>query len=133
MVIDMLVYLGALVVAALAAELFGVRHYASSQVLSTGAQACYGVWWVFALAYFPVSWWAFQGTLGQRLLRLRIVRARDGGPLGVGETTIRFLLFAVCMGFFMIPAIIAAVMAADNPTRRTWWDDAAGTMVVRKV
>ncbi len=133
MVIDMVVYLGALIVAALAAEAFGVQHHGSTQVLSAGARACYIVWWIFAVAYFPTSWWAFQGTLGQRLLRLKIVRGRDGGPIGVGETTIRFLLFAVCMGFFLIPAIIAAVLAADNPARRTWWDDAAGTMVVRKV
>jgi len=121
----------ALVVAAGIAEAFGVQHYTYSNVYSTGATVSYLIWFVLLAAYHPTCWWAFQGSIGQRLLGLRVVRAADGGSLGVGSTTIRYIIWALCTGL-VIPGIIAAVMANDQPHKRTWWDDAAGSVVVRR-
>jgi uncharacterized RDD family membrane protein YckC len=119
-------------VASLIAGAFGVEEVADRSIYSTGASVTYLVWFLFLLAYFPTCWWAFQSTLGQRMLGLRIIRGRDGDSLGLGETTIRYLLFAICTALLAIPALIAAAIAADEPARRTWWDSASGSVVVKR-
>jgi uncharacterized RDD family membrane protein YckC len=132
MLLDLVFMLIALMVAALVAEAFGVQHYVTHDVYSTGATASYLTWCILAVAYPPTCWWAFQGTVGQRVLGLRVVRLTDGASLGVGSTTLRFLIWAVCT-LPVIPGAIAAIMAQDNPMKRAWWDDAAGSVVVRRV
>ena len=131
-VLDGFFALIALFIAAGAAEAFGVRHYGYTDVYSTGASISYFLWFVLVFVYHPTCWWAFQGTLGQRLLGMRVVRVADGGSLGVGSTTMRYIFWALC-SLFVIPAILAAIMANDQPQKRTWWDDAAGSVVVRRV
>jgi len=135
LVLDAVVMFVTLIVASIVASAFGIHYYHDGiyeqTVYSTGASATYLVWFIFFLGYHPTCWWAFQGTLGQRALGLRVVRESDGGSLGVGMTTIRYLLWAVCQ-VVVIPAIIAAAMANDNPRKQTWWDDAAGSVVVRR-
>jgi uncharacterized RDD family membrane protein YckC len=121
----------ALIVAGLIAQAFGVQRNGSSSASSTGATVISLLWFLFLVAYHPTCWWAFQGTLGQRVLGLRVVRATDGGALGVGETTIRYLLFAICT-VTIVPGLIAAAVAGDKLDRRTWWDDAAGSVVVKQ-
>jgi uncharacterized RDD family membrane protein YckC len=127
----------ALFIAALIAEAFGVQRInygygETDAVYSTGATAAYLCWFILALAYHPTCWWAFQGTIGQRGLGLRVVRAEDGTSLGVGATTIRYLVWLVCQ-LITIIAIIAAAMASDNPRKQAWWDEAAGSVVVHRL
>jgi uncharacterized RDD family membrane protein YckC len=137
LLIDAIVMFVAFVVAALVASAFGVQYYTYANgneqtIYSTGASATYLCWFILAFAYHPTCWWAFQGTIGQRALRLRVVRAADGSSLGVAMTTIRYLLWLVCQ-VIVFPAIIAAAMANDNPRKQAWWDDAAGSVVVRRI
>jgi uncharacterized RDD family membrane protein YckC len=130
--IDAGVMFVALIAAAIIAEAFGVRHYLDRDVYSAGASVTYFLYFAFLLAYHPTCWWAFQGTLGQRALGMRVLRARDGHSLGVGETAIRYLLFAICT-VTIIPGVIAAAVASDSLEKRTWWDDAAGSVVVKQL
>jgi uncharacterized RDD family membrane protein YckC len=131
LLIDAGIMLVALVIAGAMAEAFGIQHHGDTSVYSTGATVSSLLWFVFFIAYHPTCWWAFQGTLGQRVLGLRVVRARDGGSLGVGETTIRYLLFAICT-VTIVPGLIAAAVASDKIDKKTWWDDAAGSVVVKR-
>jgi uncharacterized RDD family membrane protein YckC len=131
LLIDAGVMFVALLAAGLIAQAFGIQEYATRSVYSTGATVTYLLLFLFVLAYHPTCWWAFQCTIGQRALGLRVVRASDGGSLGVGETTIRYLLFAICTAT-IIPGVIAAAVAGDKVDKRTWWDDAAGSVVVKK-
>ncbi len=136
LVIDAVVMFVALIVAAIVAGAFGIQYYNYGDyertIYSTGASATYLVWFIFFLAYHPTCWWAFQNTLGQRALGLRVVRAGDGSSLGIGMTTVRYFLWLVCQ-VIVFPAIIAAAMANDNPRKQTWWDDASGSVVVRRI
>ena len=133
LLLDILFMFGALIVAAMAAEAFGVKRYSQvNTVYSTGATISYLLWVILFLVYQPTCWWAFQGTVGQRLLRLRVVRAADGRSLGAGSTTVRFIIWGLC-NVVVVPAIIAAIVAQDEPTQRTWWDDAAGSVVIRQL
>jgi uncharacterized RDD family membrane protein YckC len=138
LVLDGVFMLIAFVVAEVVAELFGVHYYWNagygewSTVYSTGASLAYLSWFILLFAYHPTCWWAFQGTLGQRALGLRVVRGQDGASLGVGATTVRYVIWGLCT-LFVIPALIAAIIANDSPQKRTWWDDAVGSVVVRRV
>ena len=79
----------------------------------------------------PVCWYLLEGTPGQRLLRLRIVRASDGERIGIGRILLRYLVWAFCLWAFCIPAVIAAVVANDHPQKRAWTDLAGDSVVVR--
>ena len=87
--------------------------------------------WLIVLMYIPVCWHLFEGTPGQRLLRLRIVRASDGERIGIGRILLRYLVWAFCLWPFCIPAVIAAVVANDHPQKRAWTDLAGDSVVVR--
>jgi uncharacterized RDD family membrane protein YckC len=73
-------------------------------------------------------------TLGKRVLRLRVVRRRDGGPVGWGEALLRwfiqFLGWGPCL--FVGAAVLYASPFWDKTgARRGWHDRAAGTIVVK--
>jgi uncharacterized RDD family membrane protein YckC len=130
LLIDAGVMLGALFVAAAAAEAFGVDRSSGEAAYSAGATAAYFMWYALLLVYHPICWWAFQGSIGQRILGLRVLRARDGGPIGVGATLIRYLVWAGCQ-LTVVLALIAAGIASSDPARQAWWDEAARTAVVK--
>jgi len=89
--------------------------------------------WLIVLLYVPVCWYFFAGTPGQRLLKLRIVRATDGGRLGIGRIVLRYLTWGFCMIMFLIPAAVAGIFAAENPRKRAWPDLAGDSVVVREL
>jgi uncharacterized RDD family membrane protein YckC len=127
----------ALIIASIIANAFGMQTYDNGfrdtyTVYSTGASVTFLCWFILAFAYHPTCWWAFEGTIGQRALGLRVVRAADGRSLGFGATTIRYIVWLVCQVITII-AIIAAAIANDDPRKQTWWDKAAGSVVVRRI
>ncbi len=111
---------------------FGITQVGGESVYSPGATATYLIWLVLLIGYFPTCWWAFQGTIGQRVLGLRVVRAWDGGMLGIWSTTLRYVVWAVCTVTWVL-AIAAAAMSTDKPNKQTWWDQAGGSVVIRKL
>jgi uncharacterized RDD family membrane protein YckC len=122
----------AFVVAAFVATVFGVTHNVDGNGYTPAGVATLWIWFILLVAYHPVSWWAFQGTLGQRAIGLRVVRAADGGSLGIVSTLKRFVLFAICSGTVAL-GIIAVILANDQPSKRTWWDEFSGSVVIRRV
>ena len=113
-------------------EAFGIQHYANGDVYSAGAIAADLLGFLALAAYMPSFWWTFQGTPGQRALGLRVVRAANGQSLGIGATTIRYVIWLVCM-FTVLLAVVAAIMASDKPSKQAWPDDVAGSVVVKRV
>ena len=87
--------------------------------------------WLSVLLYVPVCWYVFGGTVGQRLLGLRVARASDGKPLGVGRVALRYLVWATCL-CLIVPAVIAAAVAAGDPQKRAWTDFAGDSVVVAR-
>jgi uncharacterized RDD family membrane protein YckC len=98
---------------------------------SPAATAISLVWMFFVLSYHPASWYVFDGTLGQRALGLRVRRRSDGQSLGFGAVTIRYIVFCVETLIFPL-GLIAGAMATDDPMKRTWHDEAAGSVVVKR-
>jgi uncharacterized RDD family membrane protein YckC len=89
-------------------------------------------WWLLVLFYHPASWYFLGASLGQRALGLRVLRAADGRKLGIGAVLIRFALFAVSTAL-LVPGIIAGAMAANDPYKRAWHDEAARSVVVHRL
>ena len=132
LVIDAVIVFVAAVIAGLLSDAAGIRHYADGYTsYSSGAIAIEWIFILLAVCYHPACWYAFGGTVGQRALGLRIVRASDGGKLGLGAVLIRYLIFAVCTGTVIL-GIVAAAMANEDPFKRAWHDNAGRSVVVRR-
>jgi uncharacterized RDD family membrane protein YckC len=84
---------------------------------------------VVALGYFPWFWARTGQTPGMRMFRLRVVRDRDGGPIGAGTAIIRYIVFAFINSIvFGIP--LGFLWVLFDSRRRGWHDLVAGTVVV---
>lgn len=89
-------------------------------------------YWLFALIYHPACWYIFEGTPGQKLVGLRVVRASDGQSLGIGAVLARYLIFFIVT--VLVPlGIISGFMTANDPFRRAWHDQLARSVVVRRL
>jgi uncharacterized RDD family membrane protein YckC len=99
---------------------------------SSAAMAIFLLWLFFVLSYHPASWYVFDCTLGQRALGLRVRRRSDGQSLGFGAVNVRYLVF--CVETLLFPlGIITGAMASDEPMKLTWHDEAAGSVVVKRL
>lgn len=82
---------------------------------------------VFGL-YWVLTWAFLGGSLGQRALGLRVVRAADGGRLGAGRAALRYAGFLVAI----IPLALGLVWAGFDAQKQGWHDAIASTFVVRR-
>ena len=73
---------------------------------------------------------AFYGqTPGRYAARIRVVRARDGGPPGLWPALLRTILVLIS-GWLGLFVYLLSLRYADQAPRRMWWDAAAGTQLV---
>jgi uncharacterized RDD family membrane protein YckC len=112
-------------------SLAGMRQTSAGTTYTPAATAINLFWFFFVISYHPAAWYIFEGSIGQRMLGLRVVRAGDGQSLGFGAVTLRYIIFSVVTLCFPL-GIISGVIASGNPMKRAWQDDAAGSVVVRK-
>jgi uncharacterized RDD family membrane protein YckC len=130
LIIDTIVAIGLFILGSEIAVALGL-----STTSSDGTPAGYAVaWFTFGvfLLYVPFCWRVWQGTVGQRLLRMRVLRASDGRSLGTGAVILRYFLWLLCVCTIIIAAA-AALTVTLSPTRRSWIDDVAGSVVVQRV
>jgi uncharacterized RDD family membrane protein YckC len=79
--------------------------------------------------YFVIGWAEFATTVGMRLLRLRVVRASDGEPIGFLRAVLRYVtLFVTAL---VIPLVLVAIPIVIDSRRRGLHDHVAGSVVVR--
>lgn len=81
-----------------------------------------GVYWVLA-------WATLGGSLGQRALGLRVVRAADGGTPEIGRAVLRFAAYVVAL----VPLGVGLIWAGFDAEKQGWHDKIAGTFVVRRL
>jgi uncharacterized RDD family membrane protein YckC len=98
---------------------------------SNGLAAVTGLVWVaviivLTLAYFPYFWSRGGQTPGMRVLRIRVVRDRDGGPVTGGQAVIRLVGYWISGAAFYLGYIWIFI----DGRRRGWHDLIAGTVVV---
>jgi uncharacterized RDD family membrane protein YckC len=81
---------------------------------------------VIMLLYFPFFWQRSGQTPGMRIMRIRVVRDADGGPIGWGPAIIRLIGYWVSAAVFYLGFIWILV----DKRRRGWHDLMAGTCVI---
>ena len=79
-----------------------------------------------ALAYKPLMWSRGGQTIGYKAMRLRVVRATDGGPVS-GVQAIGRLLGYVVSGFLFS---LGFIWIAFDEKRQGWHDKLASTVVI---
>jgi len=78
-----------------------------------------------AVAYFVVLWSA-GGTIGQRIVGLRVVR-ENGRPPNLVRSVLRYVGLVISVA----AVFIGLVWVAFDPRKQGWHDKLAGTFVVR--
>jgi len=87
-------------------------------------------------AVYLIGFWSRRGqTIGMKLLKLRLQRADDGGPIDVRMAATRFLPFGVALLVAFVAVAVWLVMAftvATDKRHQGLQDRIARTVVVRE-
>lgn len=84
------------------------------------------VWFVFTIAYFPYFWARGGQTPGMKVMKIRVVRDEDGGPVTAGSAVLRLIGYWISQVAFYIGFLWIFV----DKRRRGWPDLIAGTCVI---
>jgi uncharacterized RDD family membrane protein YckC len=80
---------------------------------------------VWNVGYF-VYFWSTGGTLGMKLLRLRVADADTFQPIGIGRALLRYLGIIVAS----LACYIGLIWAAFDDRKQGWHDKIANTVVI---
>jgi uncharacterized RDD family membrane protein YckC len=80
----------------------------------------------FLFVYFPYFWQKSGQTPGMRLMQIKVVRDKDGGPIGWGAAFLRLIGYWVSALVFYLGYIWIFI----DKRKRGWHDLIAGTVVV---
>jgi uncharacterized RDD family membrane protein YckC len=111
---------------------FGYHEYGPDAGYSAPATVVLWICLSALIAYVPLCWRVARATVGQWAMGLKVIRASDGSTLDVGAVAIRYLVWSVCLLTVFI-GVVAAGVAASRPDKRTWPDEACGSIVVRLI
>ena len=107
--------------------IYGWTYFDASKMGTTAGFADFLISWV-APAIAIVAFWLYkQATPGKMALSMKVVDAKTGRTLTIGQSIGRYL------GYFVstIPLGIGLIWVAFDPKRQGWHDKLAGTVVVR--
>jgi len=79
---------------------------------------------VVTVLYFVVLW-SRGGTIGQRLLKLRVVDATTGANISMGKAFLRYVGLIIAA----IPCYLGLLWVIWDPRKQGWHDKIAGTVV----
>ncbi|HEY8953589.1 MAG TPA: RDD family protein [Candidatus Dormibacteraeota bacterium] len=106
----------------------GVNYSDVNSLNSAAARTSNGIDLVLSLVYFVGLWTYMGGSIGQRILGMRVVDATSGQPIGLGKAVIRWL--GLLLSFFV--CFIGVIWVAFDARKQGWMDKIAGTVVVRR-
>ena len=94
-----------------------------------GVQALlYVLVFVVSVLYFVILW-ANGATLGMRALKLQVVDAQTGQPIGVGKSILRYIGYIISS----VPCYLGLMWAGWDSRKQGWHDKIAGTVVVQRM
>ena len=106
----------------------GVNYSDVNSLNSAAVRTSNGIDLVLSLVYFVGLWTYMGGSIGQRILGMRVVDATSGQPIGLGKAVIRWL--GLLLSFFV--CFIGVIWVAFDARKQGWMDKIAGTVVVRR-
>ncbi len=102
-------------------------NYFDEQTGFIAGPADFLISWVAPAIAVILFWLYRQATPGKMALSLRVVDAKTGGTLSVGQSIGRYLGYFVSI----IPLCIGLIWVAFDARKQGWHDKLAGTVVVR--
>jgi uncharacterized RDD family membrane protein YckC len=108
-------------------SIYGWAYFDATQTGAIAGVADFLISWV-APAVAVVTFWLYkQATPGKMLVSVKVVDAKTGNTLSVGQSIGRYL------GYFVstIPLGLGLLWVAFDPKKQGWHDKLAGTVVVR--
>jgi uncharacterized RDD family membrane protein YckC len=81
---------------------------------------------IIGIVYKPLMWSRSGQTVGYKVMRLKVVRAQDGGPLSGGQAVGR--LFGYIVSGFLFS--LGFIWILFDEKRQGWHDKLAGTVVI---
>lgn len=82
---------------------------------------------VVPLAYFPYFWSKSGQTPGMKMMKIKVVRDADGGPITMGSAILRLIGYWVSSFVFYLGFIWIFI----DKRQRGWFDLIAGTVVIK--
>lgn len=92
-----------------------------------------GFWDLFLGYVVPIVatiwfWLRFLGTPGKMVLGLRVVDAKTGGALSLGQAVLRYLAYIPAM----VPLGLGLFWVGFDARKQGWHDKLSGTLVIRQ-
>lgn len=86
---------------------------------------------VLGIAYYVYFWGGERGqTVGKMAMKIRVIDADTGGPIGYGRAALRWLVIGVLWAACYIPGIVDALFPLWDSKRQTLHDKAVRSLVV---
>ncbi len=107
--------------------IYGWGYFDAPGLTFTRGPADVVISWIFP-AVLAIAFWLYkQATPGKMVLSARVVDAKTGNTLTMGQSVIRYL------GYFVatIPFGLGIIWVAFDPRKQGWHDKLAGTVVIR--
>ena len=102
-------------------------NYVAPSCTSGGAGVLYTLVYIAEAAYLVILW-GMGGTVGQRLLGMKVVDATTGQTIGIGKGFLRLVGYIVAS----IPFSLGLMWAGWDPRKQGWHDKIANTVVVAR-
>lgn len=98
----------------------------------TGENIPHGFWDILLNYIFPFIatmwfWLRFLGTPGKMVLKLKIVDAKTGNKMSLGQSVIRYFAYILAA----LPLSLGYIWIGIDKRKQGWHDKLAGTVVIR--
>ena len=103
------------------------RDYFGEETTFFAGPADFLISWILPAVAVIAFWLTRQATPGKMALSLRVVDARTGNTLSVGQSLGRYVGYYVST----IPLLAGLIWVAFDSKKQGWHDKLAGTVVVR--
>jgi len=107
--------------------IYGLDYYTAEKANFLAGPADFLISWVFPIVAVVWFWVKLQATPGKMLVSLKVVDARTGKALSVGQAIGRYFAYFLSM----IPLGLGFIWIAFDSKKQGWHDKLAGTVVIR--
>lgn len=123
-IIDSIIF-GAILIPVLM-MIYGDQYWSSDELIMGPAD--FLVSYVLPAFVTVILWNVFAATPGKMILKVIIVREKDLGPMELGQSIGRYLLYYLSA----IPLGLGFLWVAFDPKKQGWHDKIAGTVVIHR-
>ncbi|MDE2599190.1 MAG: RDD family protein [Rhodocyclaceae bacterium] len=107
--------------------IYGWSYFAPAQTGFIAGIADFLLSYILPAVAVILFWMYRQATPGKMMLKLKVVDAKTGGPLTLGQSIIRYIGYYVSS----IPLCIGLIWVGLDARKQGWHDKMAGTVVIR--